>query len=405
MNLSLRIARRYLFAKKSTNAINIITGIAVFGIALGTAALILILAVFNGFEDLITQMFSHFDPELQASPKQGKVFVVDSVQLARLRGLDEVAHVSRSLEEIAFFEYKDQQDFGTLKGVDDFFSRVSGVDTMVREGVYRLKEGDKAFAVSGVGLRNRLGLNINEPFTPMTVYMARRKDVGPFGQPFRKRYLYPAGTFVIQQEYDQKYILAPLDFAQELMGYRHEISALEISLTPGARTSRAKEAVQDVLGDQVVVKDRYEQEEAFLKLMNMEKWLSYAIVSLMMLMVAFNMIGALWMVVLEKQHDIAILKSMGGTDRFVQRIFLNEGLLLTLLGIGIGFGLALLLYGAQKQFELLRIPGQFVVPAYPASLRLVDFLTVLATVAAIGLLASWPPSRRAARVPAVIREE
>jgi len=405
MDLSLRIARRYLFAKKTTNAINIITGIAVFGIALGTAALLLILAVFNGFEDLITQMFSHFDPELQVTPGRGKVFVVNSAQLARIRGLEEVAEVSRTLEEIAFFEYKDEQDFGTLKGVDEFFSRVSGVDTMVREGAYRLKAEGKVFAVSGVGLRNRLGLNINEPFTPMAVYMAKREEVGPFGQPFRKRYLYPAGTFVIQQEYDQKYILAPLDFAQELMGYRNEISALEIKLRPGVGASGAKAAIREVLGDQVVIKDRYEQEEAFLKLMNMEKWLSYAIVSLMMLMVAFNMIGALWMIVLEKQHDIAILKSMGGTDSFVRRIFLKEGLLLTLLGIAIGFGLALLLYGAQKQFDLLRIPGQFVVPAYPASLRWLDFAVVLLTVSAIGLLASWPPSRRAGRVPAILREE
>ncbi len=409
MNLSLRIARRYLFAKKSTNAINIITGIAVFGIAVGSAALVLVLSVFNGFEDLITGMYSNFNPDIKVTPARGKTFEADTVLLEKLLALDGVQQVSRTLEEVAFFEYKDNQDFGTLKGVDEHFKEVVGIDTTVKEGEYNFEENGRQLAILGLGMRNKLAANVGDRFTELAVYMPKREQSsGFFGQqvqPFRRRYIYPGGTFVIQQEFDNQYVLSSLKFARELIGAENEVSALEIRMAPGAEPAEVIPAVQSVVGEGFDVKGRYEQEASFLRLMQVEKWLSYAIASLMMLLVAFNIVGALWMVVLEKQKDISILKSMGALNTTVRNIFLNEGLLLSLLGIGMGFVLAVILYILQKTVGIVSVPGNFVVEAYPISMRFIDFIVVALTVVAIGVLASVPPALRAMKVPALIREE
>ena len=409
MNLSLRIARRYLFAKKSTNAINIITGIAVFGIAVGSAALVLVLSVFNGFEDLITGMYSNFNPDIKVTPARGKTFEADTVMLEKLMALPGVEQVSRTLEEVAFFEYKGHQDFGTLKGVDENFDKVVGIDTTVREGEYSFEDNGRQLAILGLGMRNKLATNFGDRFAEIAVYMPKREQSsGLFGQqlqPFRRRYIYPGGTFVIQQEFDNQYVLSSLEFARELIGAQDEVSALEIRIAPGARPADVIAAVRNVMGKGFEVKGRYEQEASFLRLMQVEKWLSYAIASLMMLLVAFNIVGALWMVVLEKQKDISILKSMGALNTTVRNIFLNEGLLLSLLGIGIGFTLAIVLYILQKTVGIVSVPGNFVVDAYPISMRFIDFIVVALTVTAIGVLASLPPALRAMKVSALIREE
>ena len=293
--------------------------------------------------------------------------------------------------------------------MDENFSKVVGIDTTVREGRYSFEENDRQLAILGLGMRNKLGANVGDRFTELAVYMPKREQSnGLFGQqlqPFRRRYIYPGGTFVIQQEFDNQYVLAPLEFARELSGTESEVSALEIRMAPGAEASQVVAAVQAVMGPDFDVKGRYEQESSFLRLMQVEKWLSYAIASLMMLLVAFNIVGALWMVVLEKQKDIAILKSMGALNTSVRNIFLNEGLLLSLLGIGMGFALAIVLYTLQKTVGIISVPGNFVVDAYPISMRLIDFIIVAVTVIAIGGLASVPPALRAMKVSALIREE
>jgi lipoprotein-releasing system permease protein len=405
MNLAFRIARRYVFAKKTTNAINIITGISVFGIAVGAGALVLVLSVFNGFEDLITSMYSNFNPDVKVLPAQGKTFDVDSAFLKKVYAISGVALVSQTLEETAFFEYKNSQDFGTLKGVDALYQSVTGIDSTVREGLFKLREGQQEMAVLGLGMRNKLQVNVDDLFSTMVVYMPKAREVGMFDQQFRRLSVYPVGTFVIQQEFNNKYVLTSIEFARRLLDTDDAVSALEIKLRANANVDRTIQHIRQALGPDFVVQNRYEQEEAFLKLMKIEKWLSFAIVSLMLLLVAFNMVGALWMIVLEKQKDIAILKSMGTLDNTVRNIFLQAGGLLTALGIGIGFMLALTLYGAQKAFGLVSIPGNFIVDSYPISMRLPDFVVVAATVLLIGLLASVPPALRARRVSALIREE
>ncbi len=405
MNLSWHIAKRYLFSRKSTNAINIITGISVFGIAVGAAALVLVLSVFNGFEDLITGMYNNFNPDVRITPVSGKTFEADSAFMARLKAIDGVAAVSQSLEEVAFFEYDNNQDFGILKGVDENYARVTRIDSTVKEGQFRLKDGQRALAVLGLGMRNRLGVNIDNLFAPVNIYLPKREATGAFEQPFSKRFAYPVGTFVIQQDFDNQYVITNIEFARELLNFEFEVSALELRLYPGFDIPATYESIRTTLGPGFVVKNRYQQEEGFFRLMKIEKWLSFAIVSLMMLMVAFNMIGALWMVVLEKQRDIAILKSMGANDNTVRNIFLSEGLLLCIFGLLIGYLIALTLYVLQKTVGIITIPGDFIIEAYPISLRAFDFVVVAVTVITIGMLASLPPALRAKRVPAIIREE
>ena len=406
MNLPLNIARRYIFGKKNTNAINIITGIAVFGLTVGTAAMVLVLSVFNGFEDLISGMYSDLNPDILVTPIKGKTFELATAKLDEIQALPEVAIVSRTVEEKAVFDGRgNQQTIGILKGVDDNFQIVTQLDSSVREGRYLFQDGDREMAVLGYGMRNNLNVDVTNPLSFINVYTVKKKQVGPFEQPFRKRILYPAGTFYVEPEFNNNYILSSLDFAQGLLQLGDQVGALEIQLSPQTTAAQGVKAVRNVLGEDFRIQDRYAQNESFLKLMQVEKWMSFAIVSLMLLLVAFNLIGALWMIVLEKRKDIAILKSMGATDQLARNIFLNQGLLLSIMGILFGFLLALLIFFVQKQFQIIGIPGAFAINAYPISLRVFDFLAVALTVAAIGFVASIMPARRAKKVPALIQEE
>lgn len=406
MNLPLHIARRYLLAKRSTNAINIITLISVVGIAIGTAALVLVLSVFNGFEDLIIGLFSKFNPDAKVTVAVGKTFTPDPAKLAAIKALPGVKAVAESIEETAFFEYQESQSFGILKGIDDGYRLTSGIDSTISEGRFQLVDGERNMAVLGRGMAINLRVNLDDPFEVLNIYMAKRGNVGSMEQQFKKRLVYPAGLFEIQQDFDNQYVLVPLQFARELLGAdSSEVSALEIKFKPDADQRQALRAIRSLLGPDFLVKDRYQQDEAFLKLMNIEKWMSFAILSLTLVLVAFNMIGSLWMIVLEKKGDIGILKSMGAADTTVRNIFLYQGMLLSALGLGLGLALAMLLYAAQKLFGIVPVPPGFVVDAYPIGMRLVDVLAVAVVVLVIGLSASVPAAMRAQRVPALMREE
>ena len=407
MNLSLKIARRYLFAKKSTNAINIISGISVLGLSLGAAALVLVLSVFNGFEKLITGMMSNFNPDVKITAAKGKTFMSDTLIINQLRQIEGVEQLSETLEETAFFEYEKSQAFGTLKGVDNQFLKVNRIDSTVREGRYLLFDGQHDFAVLGGGIRNQLGVYEKDMLTPLSIYMPKRKDVGMLEAPFSKRLVYPAGAFVIQSEVDNQYVLTNLEFMRDILKAYDEVSAYEIKLKPHTDTKAVLSKIRAIMGDSFIVKDHYQQDEAFLKLMNIEKWMSYAILSLTILLVAFNMVGSLWMIVLEKKKDISILKSMGAQDRMIRNIFLNEGLLLCSLGLILGFLLALILYLFHIYTEggVVPLPPGFATDRYPIALKMIDFIVVAITVMVIGLLASLPAAFRAIRVETAMKEE
>lgn len=405
MNFPLKIAKRYLFAKKSTNAINIITGISVFGVTIGTAALVIVLSVFNGFEDLLTSLFSNFNPDIKVTPVEGKVFTVDSTKIADLEALAGVEIVAKSLEEVAFFEYQGTQLFGVVKGVDSFYESISNIDSTIVEGEFLLEKNNVPHAVLGQTIASKLMVNIYDDFEELAIFMAK-KNPSKMGSPFRKQFARPSGTFKIQQEFDSKYILTPLAFTQQLLGYKKgEISALEIRLNPAVDAEKTQNEIQQLMGTGFHVKNEYQQEEAFLKLMNIEKWLFFALFTFMIIIIAFNLIGALWMMVLEKKHDIAILKSMGAQDTTIRNIFLNQGLFLCGLGILSGFALAIILYILQKTVGIVTIPDGFVVDTYPVEIRFFDFFKVGITVLLIGLLASLPSAMKASQIPAMIQEE
>ena len=407
MNLSLKIARRYLFAKKSTNAINIISGISVLGLALGAAALVLVLSVFNGFEKLITGMMSNFNPDVKIVATKGKTFITDSLKINQLRQIRGVELLSETLEETAFFEYEKTQAIGTLKGVDDNFSKINRIDSTVREGRYLLQDTQNDYAVLGGGIRNQLGVYERNMLTPLTIYMPKRGEVGILEQPFKKEFVYPAGAFVIQSEVDNQYVLTNLQFVRDILNAENEVSAYEIKLKTDANASSALSEIRAIMGNDFTIKDHYQQDEAFLKLMNIEKWMSYAILSLTILLVAFNMVGSLWMMVLEKKQDISILKSMGAQDKLIRNIFLNEGLLLCGMGLVSGFVIAVILYLLHVYTEggLVPLPPGFASDRYPVALKTVDFVVVATTVIVIGLLASLPAALRAMRVETAMKEE
>ena len=403
LHLPLYISGRYLFSRKSTNAINIITGIATLGISVGTAALILILTVFNGFEDLVNGMMGNFNPDVAVTPATGKTFRIDSSRISSLQGINGVKEVGLSLEEVAFFEYAKIQDFGIIKGVSRNYKNIVNIDSTIQEGIFKTEDLDNYYAVVGAGLRNKLSVNVENPLEPLSVFMAKSEETGITEQQFRQQVAMPIGTFSVQQDYDNQYVISSLEMVQRLLDKKDEISAYEIKLEQ-RDDQKTINAIRQLMGTEFVVKDRYQQNSAFLKIMNVEKWMSFAIVSLMLVLIAFNMIGSLWMIVLDKKKDISVLKTMGMNDRNVRNIFLGTGLQMIGIGMAAGFLLASILYLCHKQFGLIPVPEGFMMDTYPASMRAVDFLVVGCTVVVIGILASFPAARKAMSIKAMFNE-
>ena len=400
-SLTFRFALRYLFAWRSVNVINLVTGLSVAGLGVGAAAVLLVLSVFNGFETVIAGMFNKFNSEVLIIPARGKTIQIDSFPLAELRNFEGVEHVSLVLEETVFFQYKESRAFGRLKGVDSVYEVVSDIDDALVEGQFSLRDGERSMAIIGLGIRNKLDINIGDIFEPIQVYAARREQSGALDRPFRIRSVYPTATFAIQQDYDQRYVLSNLQLAQEILDAPGQVSGIELRSSPGIDGRVLADRLQDFLGDGLVVQDRYDQDAELMRLMNIEKWMSYAILTLVLFLVSFNLIGGLWLIVLEKQHDVAILRAMGADDAMIWKIFLGLGFLLSAAGLIFGLILALALYYAQIHYGLVRVPEGLVVSAYPIEMRWIDVLVVVLTVFAIGLVASIPASRRASRIQAL----
>jgi len=405
MNLFFNIAKRYLFGKKSSNAINIITSISVLGIAIGTAALILILSVFNGFEGLIAGLLNNFNPDLKLVPEKGKYFKLNEKQLEELRAIPDVMAVSRTLEEIAFFEYKGAQVVGAIKGVDRYFREVSNIDSALYYGAYRFEKDQVKYGLVGSRLFNQLSINQGDAITPIRIHMPTKKSKGLIKKDYKTMQIYTSGVFSVQSEKEDQYLVCSMEFAQRLLDKKEEYSALEFKIGPDGSEQQIRKQIAAVMGEGYGMKNRYEQDEAFLKLMNIEKWVSFLIISLTLLIVAFNLVGSLWMIVLDKRRDISTLKALGFDAKGIKKIFLMEGLLISGLGLIIGICLALLLFGIQKYFGLVPVPEGFIIDAYPIELKFIDFIVVILTVLVIGYLASILPSNRAARVSSFVRQE
>lgn len=402
-SLTLDIARRYLFGKKSTNAINIITGISIFGISVGTAALILILSVFNGFEGLLSGLFNAFNPDIKISAVEGKFFDCNEEKIKKLTTIDGVLAASMTLEEVTLFEYRGSQEVGMIKGVDEYFKTVTGLDTLFLDGEYATKKENIHYGMLGVGIKNKLSININDKLSPVTVYMPTKKKKMLGTKEFNTRSFYPSGVFSVKSDSDYQYILSSYELVADLLDLTAKASYLELKLEPDANPAKVMATLKQELGSAFIIKDRYQQDETTLKVMKIEKWVCYLLTGLTMLLVAFNLLGALWMIVLDKKKDISVLMALGLEEKDVSKLFIQLGLLITIIGILLGFAFALIIYIIQKQFGVIGMPSSFMMDAYPTQLRSPDFLIVSITVLIIGVLASILPATKAAKNIAVLR--
>ncbi len=397
MNINSKIAFRYLFGKKSTNAINLITSISIIGIAIGTAALILILSVFNGFEKVLSGLFNSFNPDLKVSLKEGKFFTLSDKELGELAKIDGVLSVSRTIEEVCFFEYNGSQEVGRIKGVDENYQSVTEIDSIINRGSFILKEKSASCAVLGNIIFGKLSINPSDHLTPLNVYMLKRKKTGPLSKDYKSLPLYPKGTFVMGGEEDNQFVIASFAFVNALLELKNHVSALEIKISDNANVEKIKNSIKDNISVDVDIKNRYEQDEDFLKVMNIEKWISYLIATLTMLIIAFNMIAALWMIILDKKQDIAILKSLGFNDSNIKLLFSKVGVFIGVFGLILGIVLALIFYFLQLRYGIIGVPSGFMIDAYPISLKFLDFVVVIITVVTICFFAALLPASRSVK--------
>ncbi|MBR5846870.1 MAG: ABC transporter permease [Bacteroidaceae bacterium] len=398
MDCALYIARRYLFSQKSHNAINIISAISVCGVALATLALVCTLSVFNGFHDLISSFFTHFDPDLKVEAVRGKTFAPDSATLARLRALPEVEVVSLTLEDNAMAQYKGQQVMVTIKGVDDDFQALTHIDEILYGNPeFKLYDAVADYGVLGIQLMYILGTGF-DPYDPVEVYAPRRGAKVNLSNPmasFRRQPLYLAGNVlnINDARYASSYIVTSLDYARRLFDYDSEVSAIELRLTPKARVAKTQQSIAAIMGEGYTVHDRYEQQAATFKVVKIEKFVTYLFLCFILMVACFNIISSVSMLILDKQANADTLRSLGATDGFVARIFIYEGNLIALLGALVGLVLGVVLCLLQQEFGLIGLggDGQFVVDAYPVRVKLTDLLLVLVSVVAVSAISVWMP--------------
>jgi len=393
------IARRYLISKKSVNVINIISGVSIAGVTVGTFALVVILSVFNGLDFSIKSLFSTFDPDIKiTSATKGKSFELNSIHIDKIKQIAGISTVIPIIEEDAFLMYGNRQYFATIKGVPANYNQVSRLDTSsITSGRFLLEADHVPFALVGQGVAYYLSVGLS--FTdPIHIYTLQK---GTKGRPtlentFNHNTIYASGIFANQQEIDSKYVLVPFDFAQELFQMEDRVSAIEVGLTKGASEDIVKDEIAHIMGNQFAVKTQFEQHELFYKVMQSEKWAIFFILAFILVIASFNILGSLSMLIIDKKADIAILQSMGANQKLVRTIFLFEGWMISLAGATLGLILGILICWIQMEFGILKIPGNdgsFIFSVYPVQIRISDLLAIFLLVTGIGFLAAWYPIR------------
>ena len=400
MRLAPFIAGRYLFAKKSHNVINIISAISAIGMAIGTAALIIILSVYNGFDSLIKSMMSNVEPDLMITPATGKVFIPDDEAFDWIYDQPSVKNMCCVLEEDVFISYDGKQGLAKAKGVDWIYEEESPLKDHIRDGEFRLHRGDIPMASIGASLAYEMGINPRF-LSPVEIYFPSRTRRISMANPmssieFIK--VWPSSTFSINTEVDQELMILPIEKMRELLEYDEEVSAVELRLMEGTdrkELKRLQEEIGRLLGPAFKVKDRFQQNESLYKMMKYEKAAIYMILIFVIIIIAFNIFGSLSMLIIEKKSDIETLRSMGAQDSLIRRIFVLEGWMISLTGLAaglvVGIGFALL----QQHFGFIKMPGHFVVQAYPIILSLSDILLTAAGVAIVGWLIALLPAASA----------
>ena len=395
MKLPFFIARRYLFAKKSHNVINIISLISAIGITIGTAALVVVMSVFNGFVDLGESLYRISDSDLRITPTTGKIFTPQTPEFEKVRQLSGIASFAEVVEENVLLEYRGYQNVATIKGVDSAFLSTTNMWQAMVDGEFQLWHGDLEQAVIGRGIAYKLGIGIHF-VDPLHVYAPKREGTISLINPqasLVSEYIFPAGIFAIEQSYDNAYLFVPIRFVRNLFDYTNEVSAIEIQLDKTANADKIQQEIRKILGKDFVVKNRYEQQEIIFRMYKTEKAVVYSILLFMLLIISCNALGSLAMIIIEKKDDVFTLRSMGADDKMISRIFLLEGWMISLLGMIVGVIIGLLLAWAQQVFGLIAMPGNFLVNAYPVSIHWSDVALIALTVVSIGYLTAWLPVR------------
>jgi len=402
-------AWRYFKAKKSTNAINIISWISIAAIVMGTAALILVLSVFNGFEGLVKSLYSAFYPDIKVSAASGKVITLTDDQLKQLKGVGGIRNYSLVAEEKALLQNGDYQSVVSLKGVDENYRYVTGVEDHIIKGIYNLGTGDAPLMILGSGVEDAVGVQSDRNILALNIYLPKKTSselIDPL-ENISEDTINTSGTFRIQQDFDNKYAITNLDFVKKMLGLSpDQFGGIEISLNDPGAANDLKPALQKIFGKQYKVQTRYEQNQGLYSVMRAEKWVIYAVLVLLMIVFSFTIVSSLTMLVIEKEKDMSVIHALGGNRNFIQKIFLSEGLLIAIIGGVLGMVLALVVAWAQVNFKLIPLQGgSFLIDYFPVTLKPIDFLLVSATVIIIALLASWIPARKAALQDFSLRSE
>ena len=397
MSLSLKIAIRYLFSKKSHSAINTISIVSICGVAITTMALICTLSVYNGFQDLIASLYSSLDPQIKITPATGKTFSLETPAIKELAQWPEIEEIAPVIEENALLIYRNNQTPVLLKGVPDNYAQVTQIDSILLDGEFLLRDSIANYATIGVGVANRLEVRAHYVY-PLSVYTPKRKAKVNLANPstaFNEDRMFAAAVFSVNQpEYDDQMVIVPLDMATELFDYEHQATALEIKLKDGNSEKQTLSKLSEHLGKDFIVKDRMMQQETSFRMMQIEKWMTFLILAFILMIATFNVIGSLSMLIIDKQNDIKTLRNLGADENLISKIFFTEGWLISAIGAGTGLIAGICLCWLQQEYGLLQLgqtSGAFVVDAYPVRLLWSDALAVLAIVTLLGLPAAWYP--------------
>jgi lipoprotein-releasing system permease protein len=390
LNTSIYIAKRYLFSKKQTHAINIISGISILGVLVGSAALIIILSVFNGLEQVILSLYSNFTPELKIEPRLGKTFDPNTPYFNGLGRDVRVVSYTQVLQEKALIKYADRQFIGTIKGVSDDFLKGRKLDSTIQFGSFTLKDKEHNFAVIGSTVQGNLGVSLKNQFVSLQIFSPKRSagnSTNPMND-FVFRSIQPSGVFGIQQDFDDL-IITPIEFTRDLLDEPNQVSSIEINYKKGTDLDQIQETIEGKIGKYYTVKNRKEQNTELYKTINYERWSIFMILTFVLIIAIFNIIGSLTMLVIDKRKDIAILTSLGANKRLIQGIFFFEGMMISVIGCVGGLILGLIVCLIQKQFGFIKMGSAIsVLDAYPVAFKLSDIGLVFITVTVIAVIAS-----------------
>ena len=401
MNFPFFVARRYLFSKKKTHVINVISLISVIGVAVATMALVVVMSVFNGFQDLVANLFTNFDPQLKVMPVMGKTAAADDPVLTKIRQMPQVDIATESLQDMALAVYQGKQAMVHIKGVDNNFAELTHINEILYgDGRFQLQTANLDYGTPGIRLAQSLGTGVSWQGY-LRVYAPRREGQLDMSNPqdgFVVDSLISSGVvFAVNQgKYDKGYILTSIGFARRLFDQQGRISTLELRLKPNADFNATKREMQQIAGTRFTVKDRYEQQADTFKIMQIEKLMAYIFLTFILVVACFNIVGSLSMLIIDKRDDVTTLRNLGATDHQITRIFLFEGRLISVFGAILGISLGLLLCLLQQQFGLVRMgdaDGSYIVNAYPVSVHYLDVLIIFFTVVAAGWLSVWYPVR------------